>query len=146
MQKNNKHIVPLLLLAFTLSAINLANADANSDVLAAASKLDKAMLSRDSANLRLLTADSLTYGHTSGKIQTKSEFIGELEAGKTVFKTLSSSNQKVFLDGTTAIVRSHFSAEVAKGTETMPMEIENFQVWQSSHGKWLLIGRQAFKS
>ncbi len=27
----------------------------------------------------------------------------------------------------------------------MPTDIDNFQVWQKQEGKWLLIGRQAYK-
>jgi hypothetical protein len=42
-------------------------------------------------------------------------------------------------------VRHHFSAQALKGTEVVPTEIENFQIWQKHDGKWLLVGRQAFK-
>jgi hypothetical protein len=43
------------------------------------------------------------------------------------------------------MVRNHFSAQALKGTEVVPTEIENFQIWQKQNGKWLLIGRQAFR-
>jgi len=42
-------------------------------------------------------------------------------------------------------VRHHFSAQALKGTEVVPTEIENLQIWQKQAGKWLLVGRQAFK-
>ena len=44
-----------------------------------------------------------------------------------------------------ALVRNHFSAQALKGTEVVPTEIENFQIWQKKSGQWLLVGRQAFR-
>jgi ketosteroid isomerase-like protein len=54
-------------------------------------------------------------------------------------------NQTLTVSGDVALVRHHFSAQALKGTEVVPTEIENFQVWQKQDGKWLLAGRQAFK-
>jgi len=54
-------------------------------------------------------------------------------------------NQKINMNGDTALVRNHFSAEAVNSGKVVPTEIENFQVWQKQKGQWLLIGRQAFK-
>ena len=54
-------------------------------------------------------------------------------------------NQTITVYGDVALVRHHFSAQALKGTEVVPTEIENFQVWQKLDGNWLLAGRQAFK-
>lgn len=95
--------------------------------------------------LNALTAENLTYGHSSGKIQDKKEFIADIETGKSAFKTLEMQNQKITVSGDVALVRHHFSAQAIKGTEIVPTEIENFQIWQKQQGKWLLVGRQAFR-
>ena len=54
-------------------------------------------------------------------------------------------NQTLTVSGDVALVRHHFSAQALKGTEVVPKEIDNFQVWQKQDGNWLLAGRQAFK-
>ncbi|WP_454565116.1 nuclear transport factor 2 family protein [Pseudomonas sp. AIG] len=122
-----------------------ASAPAEKDVAQAVDHLTQAMLHKDIAELNALTAPNLTYGHSSGKIQDKKEFIADIETGKSAFKTLQMQNQTITLSGDTALVRHHFSAQALKGTEVIPTEIENFQIWQKQDGKWLLVGRQAFK-
>jgi ketosteroid isomerase-like protein len=115
------------------------------DVAKAVDKMTQAMLHKDLKTLGALTSDNVTYGHSSGKIQNKAEFIADIETGRSGFKTLQMLNQKITLDGDTALVRNHFSAQAVNSGVEVPTEIENFQVWQKQHGQWLLIGRQAFK-
>ncbi|WP_144430994.1 nuclear transport factor 2 family protein, partial [Pseudomonas syringae pv. coryli] len=104
-----------------------------------------AMLHKDIAQLNALTAENLTYGHSSGTIQDKKAFIADLETGKSAFNTLQMLNQKITLSGDVALVRNHFSAEAVNSGKVVPTEIENFQIWQKQKGQWLLIGRQAFR-
>ena len=120
-------------------------ATADKDVAQAVDHLTQAMLHKDIAQLQTLTANNLTYGHSSGKIQDKQAFIADIETGKSAFKTLEMQNQTITVSGDVALVRHHFSAQALKGTEVVPTEIENFQIWQKQNGKWLLVGRQAFK-
>ncbi|MFL1526760.1 nuclear transport factor 2 family protein [Pseudomonas sp. O230] len=115
------------------------------DVAQAVDHLTQAMLKKNIAELNALTAENLTYGHSSGKIQNKQEYIADIETGRSAFKTLEMQNQTITLSGDVALVRNHFSAQALKGTEVIPTEIENFQIWQKQKGKWLLVGRQAFK-
>ena len=122
-----------------------APAAADKDVAQAVDHLTDAMLHKNITQLQTLTADNLTYGHSSGKIQNKKVFIADIETGKSAFKTLEMQNQTITVSGDVALVRHHFSAQALKGTEVVPTEIENFQIWQKQNGKWLLVGRQAFK-
>ncbi|PAW58422.1 MULTISPECIES: nuclear transport factor 2 family protein [Pseudomonas] len=137
-----------LLIGF-LCALNsyamAAPAPAEQDVAQAVDHLTQAMLHKNIPELSALTADNLTYGHSSGKIQDKKAFIADIETGKSAFKTLEMQNQTITLSGDTALVRHHFSAQAIKGTEIVPTEIENFQIWQKQAGRWLLVGRQAYK-
>ncbi|MFU2327973.1 nuclear transport factor 2 family protein [Pseudomonas sp. NFX98] len=122
-----------------------ASSSPDNDVAQAVDHLTDAMLHKNIAQLQTLTANNLTYGHSSGKIQNKKEFIADIETGKSAFKTLEMQNQTITVSGDVALVRHHFSAQALKGTEVVPTEIENFQIWQKQDGKWLLVGRQAFK-
>ncbi|MCQ4257855.1 nuclear transport factor 2 family protein [Stutzerimonas stutzeri] len=117
-----------------------------SEVATAVDKLTQAMLHKDIDQLEKLTAENLTYGHSSGNIQDKKAFISDIETGKSAFKELKMLNQKITLSGDVAMVRHHFSAQaISKEKGIVPTEIENFQIWQKQDGQWLLIGRQAFR-
>ncbi|MFC6299749.1 DUF4440 domain-containing protein [Pseudomonas sp. CCM 7893] len=120
-------------------------AAADKDVAQAVDHLTQAMLHKNIPQLQALTADNLTYGHSSGKIQNKQEFIADIETGRSGFKTLEMQKQTITLNGDTALVRNHFSAQAVNSGVEVPTEIENFQVWQKQKGHWLLVGRQAFK-
>ncbi|WP_282282784.1 nuclear transport factor 2 family protein [Pseudomonas sp. PS02302] len=115
------------------------------DVASAVDQLTQAMWHKDIAQLKALTADNLTYGHSSGNIQDKQAFITDIETGKSAFNELKMLNQKITLSGDVALVRNHFSAQAVNSGKVVPTEIENFQIWQKQKGHWLLIGRQAFR-
>jgi ketosteroid isomerase-like protein len=132
-------------LCFLGGYIGAAQATDETDVAQAVDKLTQAMWHKDIAQLQALTADNLTYGHSSGNIQDKKAFIADIETGKSAFNRLEMQKQQVTLSGDTALVRNHFSAEAVNSGKVVPTEIENFQIWQKQDGKWLLIGRQAFK-
>ena len=125
--------------------IAAAPSSGEADVAKAVDKLTQAMLKKNIPELNALTAENLTYGHSSGKIQNKQEYIADIETGRSAFKTLEMQNQTINLSGDVALVRNHFSAQALKGEEVIPTEIENFQIWQKQKGQWLLVGRQAFK-
>jgi ketosteroid isomerase-like protein len=122
-----------------------ATASDEQDVAAAVDKLTQAMWHHDIPALEALTADNLSYGHSSGKVQNKKEFISDIDTGVSGFDELKMLNQHITLSGDVALVRNHFSAQANNSGKKVPTEIENFQIWQKQGGKWLLIGRQAFK-
>ncbi|AZF32440.1 hypothetical protein C4J89_2967 [Pseudomonas sp. R4-35-07] len=122
-----------------------APAPAEKEVAQAVDQLTQAMLHLDLKQLHALTADTLTYGHSSGKVQNKAQFIEDLETHKSAFKTLEMQNQTITLNGDTALVRNHFHALAVNSGVEVPTDIDNFQVWQKQKGQWLLIGRQAYK-
>jgi len=141
--RNVKVLIGLLCLFSGYAAA--APAATDKDVAVAVDHLTQAMLHKDIPQLQALTSNNLTYGHSSGKIQNKQEFIADIETGKSGFKTLEMQKQTITLNGDTALVRNHFSAQAVNSGVEVPTEIENFQVWQKQKGKWLLIGRQAYK-
>lgn len=53
---------------------------------AAVERLRNAMIAADVATLNELTAPELSYGHSNGKIDTKAEFVGDLQSGKSDFE------------------------------------------------------------
>ncbi|WP_286788785.1 MULTISPECIES: nuclear transport factor 2 family protein [unclassified Pseudomonas] len=141
--RNIKLIVGFLYL-FSSYAMAATSSDETA-VAEAVDKLTQAMWHKDIASLNALTAENLTYGHSSGNIQDKKAFIADIETGKSAFKELKMLNQKITMSGDVALVRNHFSAQAINSGKLTPTEIENFQIWQKQNGEWLLIGRQAFR-
>src|SRR5438477_8579200 len=84
-------------------------------VATAVESLRKAMIDPDKATLDKLTADELSYGHSSGKVQGKAAFIEALTSGASDFVTIDLTEQTIKLAGNTAIVRHNLSAGTNDG-------------------------------
>lgn len=135
----------LMFLCLFSGMVHAAPASDETAVAAAVDRMTQAMLHKNIAELEALTADTVSYGHSSGKVQDKQAFIDDIKTGRSGFNTLKMLNQTIIMNGEVALVRNHFSAEAVNSGKVVPTEIENFQVWQQRSGQWQLIGRQAFK-
>jgi ketosteroid isomerase-like protein len=115
-------------------------------VAAAVEALRVAMVAGNEKELNALTDDHLTYGHSKGMLQNKTEFVkflvGPKAPGK--FKWIKTSNQTVEVVGKLAWVRHTFDAEneLPDGQITKA-HIILLQVWKKDKGKWVLFARQA---
>ncbi len=133
--------------AFALVDASPAFAQANESaaVADAVSALTKAMLEADRAKLNALTAEQLSYGHSSGKLEDKPTFVGVVADKKTHYKSIVLSDQTVSVVGSNAIVRHSWQSESGTGDGKWNVsKIGVLQVWQKQGGDWKLLARQAF--
>ena len=131
------------LLALTPAHAEGPDAAAVAEAVAA---LTKAMLAPDKARLEALTADQLSYGHSSGKVEDKATFVDVVASKKTVYKSIELSRQTVAVAGNDAIVRHAWESESGTGDGKWNVsKIGVLQVWQKQASGWRLLARQAFK-
>jgi hypothetical protein len=133
--------------ALSLSALP-AHAESGDElaVRKAIEDLTKAMVSGDKAALQALVSDQLSYGHSSGQVQNKAEFVSVIADKKTVYKSITLTDPTIAVVGNNAIARHTFAAEVeANGQKSSP-KIGVMQVWVKDGGNWKLLARQAFKN
>ena len=138
----------LTILAFSylvlISTISAQSAD-EKDVAAAVESLRTAMIDANKTTLENLTAEELTYGHSSGTMEDKAAFIEVIASGKNDYKSLELSGQTIKLAGSTAIVRHKFVGEIVTNGNINAANLGVLQIWQKQKGKWKLIARQAYK-
>jgi ketosteroid isomerase-like protein len=121
--------------------------DEAAKVAQAIADLTQAMLAADKAKLEALTADQLSYGHSSGRVENKSEFITPIATKKTVYKSIVLSNHSVAVAGDSAIARHAWESESGTGDGKWNVaKIGVLQVWQKQGGSWKLLARQAFRT
>jgi ketosteroid isomerase-like protein len=111
----------------------------------AVENLRVAMIDADKTALYKLTSDSLSYGHSSGRIETKSEFIGNLLSGKSDFVTIDLTDQTISISGDAAIVRHVLSATTNDSGKPGTTKLKVLLIWQKEKGVWKLLARQAVK-
>lgn len=124
----------------------LAQSGESQTVTAAAEKLRVAMVDPDQATLTGLVADSLSYGHSGGRIDTKTSFIGDLLDKKSDFVSINITEQTVNVSGDVAVVRHTLAGETLDNGKSGTVLLKVLQVWQKQGGHWKLIARQAVKA
>ena len=114
-------------------------------VTAAAEKLRLAMIDPTRDALSALVADELSYGHSGGKVDTKTSFIADLLSGASDFVTIAITDQTVRIVGNDAIVRHTLSADTNDSGKPGKVTIKILGVWQKQAGQWKLLARQAVR-
>jgi len=108
--------------------------------------LRKAMLDADRGRLEELVADQLSYGHSSGRVETKAQYIDVIASKKTIYKSIELSKQTVAVVGNNAIVRHAWESESGTGDGKWNVsKIGILQVWLKQGSDWKLLARQAYK-
>ena len=120
---------------------------ANASVAAAVEALRVAMVAGNEKDMNALVDDHLTYGHSHGLLQNKTEFVKNLVGPKAPgkFNWIKLSDQNVEVVGKLALVRHIFDCEneLPDGKITKA-HIGVLQVWKKEKGNWKLLARQAF--
>jgi ketosteroid isomerase-like protein len=114
-------------------------------VAQAVEALRKAILGQEKTQLEALTADQLSYGHSDGRVQNKTEFINGVMTRKAILKSLTLSDHTIAVAGTEAIARHTWASESETDGKPNRVKISVLQVWQKQGGNWQLLARQGFR-
>ncbi|KLT66972.1 nuclear transport factor 2 family protein [Pedobacter sp. BMA] len=107
--------------------------------------LTKLMISPDSSALDKLVLKNLSYGHSSGKVQTKEEFLHSLLSGESDFLDISLTDQRVVVQNNTALVRHTLTAKTNDKNVPGNVKLYILLIWSKEKAGWKLLGRQAVK-
>lgn len=141
--KNKLIILVLLMTANLLTAQNKKMEKLTRSVEA----LREAMVDGDRAQLEMLADEDLSYGHSSGRIETKAEFVENIASGNSNFESIELSNQNIVLHKDTGIVRHDLYAKTNdKGKGPGEVKLHILTVWVKEGKDWKLISRQAVKN
>lgn len=132
-----------ILSLFSFTAI--AQSKDENAVIAAVEKLRQAMVDGDRTSLENIAADSLSYGHSGGKVENKTAFVENIASGKSDFVTIELSEQTVSIVRNNAIVRHTLLANTNDGGKPAVVKLKILLVWVKEKGEWKLLARQAVK-
>ena len=132
---------------FGLLAVGAALAQSPQEVsvASAAEKLRVLMIDPDARGLDALVAPELSYGHSSGRVENKAQFMDSLAAGTSDFVTLELTEQSVQVVKDAAIIRHVLNATTNDSGKPGAVSLKVLQVWQNQQGQWKLLARQAVR-
>ena len=128
----------------TITGLNAQTKD-EKDVADAVEKLKKAMVDGNRADLEGIVMDKLSYGHSSGHIDDKKEFVEKLASGASDFVSIDLSDQTISISGNTAIVRHKLDARSNDGGKPGEVHLFVLLIFQKDNKQWKLLARQAVK-
>ena len=137
-------IKKLLIFSSLILFVNLAFAQ-KAEVENAVIKLTKLMITPDSSALDKLISSNLSYGHSSGKVETKKDIVQSLVSGSSDFVDINITDQTVIIQNKTALVRHTLNAKTNDKNIPGTVKLYILQIWTKEKAGWLLLGRQAVK-
>ena len=142
-----RNILAALLICMVISCTSQGGETLSQQtVLEALGELDQALIDRDSEALSSITAPNLTYGHSSGNIQDKEEFIDDVMNGPFRFVSITNEDQSVTISGNVGIVRHILSADATNAGNPAKVRIGIIMVFQKNeNNEVVLLARQAYK-
>ena len=105
----------------------------------------QALVNKNTVSINQQTDKALSYGHSNGWVQTKTEIINDFKSGFISYQSFREDSITVAINGTMANVR--FVADI---TATMKEAINTYhlkvlEVWVKKGNRWVLFARQAVK-
>jgi len=137
-------IKKILIFSSLILTVNFAFAQ-KKDVEEAVNKLTKLMITPDSLALDKLVLNDLSYGHSSGKVETKQDFMTSLLSGSSDFVDINLTDQKIIVQNKTALVRHTLNAKTNDKNVAGSVKLNVLLIWSKEKAGWKLLGRQAVK-
>jgi ketosteroid isomerase-like protein len=130
----------------SLATSAMAQGGDDAGVAAAVEALRQAIVKADKAKLTELAHDKLAYCHSSGRLETKDQYVAAYTSGKSTYKNLTLADHQNIVAGNNAIARHTFAAEVDRGGGKVDnIKIGITTVWVKQDGAWKLFARQGYK-
>jgi hypothetical protein len=137
----------MMLCAFLISTQqSVAQSVKIRNIQTAIDNLKNAMVSGDRLQLEKIASDKLSYGHSGGHIEGKSEFIEKIVSGKSDFVSIDFTEQTISVVGKNAIVRHQFSAVTNDNGKPGNVKIKVLLIFLKEKGQWKMLARQAVKA
>ena len=139
-----KHVFAICLLF--ASAISFAQVDSIS-LKQAMADLDKALVNKDEKALVQLLHPEVSYGHSNGWVQNKTDIINDLKSGKLIYDKIENTSVTIAaINKNWATVRTNTNATGRSTTvPTFDLKLHVLQVWMKGKNGWQLLARQSAK-
>lgn len=136
----------LLVIVLLLNVV-FANAQTYEEKLSSTLKeFHQSLVKKNTVSINQQTDKALSYGHSNGWVETKTEMIKNLETGYTSYKSIKEDSLQVVINGNVANARFVGDYEVSlNGGNTVVYHLKVLEVWVRKGKRWLLFARQAVR-
>ena len=115
------------------------------EVIAADDRRFQAMVKQDWAGLDAALADDLVYVHSSARVESKAEHLGNLKAGKPYYRGAAPRERKVRMRGDVGIVNGVSDMHVENAGKENRFTVRYLAVYAKIAGRWQMTAWQSTK-
>ena len=105
-----------------------------------------ALVNKNTISLNQQTDKALSYGHSNGWVQSKTDLIKDFETGYISYQSITEDSIAVLINGTMANVRFVSNVSAALKGVTNNFRLKVLEVWVKKSNRWVLFARQAIKA
>jgi hypothetical protein len=109
-------------------------------------QLDKALLQKDETVLKSVLHKDLSYGHSNGWIQSKSDILNDFTSGKLTYSKIENNSSAIIkINKKYATAKTNTNAEGVVNGTAFKLTLHIMQFWVKTKKGWQLIARQSAK-
>jgi len=109
-------------------------------------QLDKALLQKDETVLKSVLHKDLSFGHSNGWIQTRSDILNDFANGKLTYNKFENNTSAIVtISKEYATVKTNTNAEGVVNGTVFKLTLHIMQFWVKTKKGWQLIARQSAK-
>jgi hypothetical protein len=135
----------LTILFFFLVAFANAQND-EEKLIATAKEFHQALVNKNTVSINQQTDKALSYGHSNGWVENKTEMLKNLETGYISYEAYKEDSISVLINGNMANVRFIADITATMKTTTSNFHLKVLEVWVKKGKRWVLFARQAVKA
>jgi ketosteroid isomerase-like protein len=128
-----------------MTAIATASTATEADVLQADDRRFDAMRKGDWAALDAALAGDLTYVHSTARLESKAEHVGNLKAGKPHYRGIAPRERKARVHGNIGIVNGVSEMHVERDGKEQRFTVRYLAVYAKAGDNWRMIAWQSTK-
>jgi ketosteroid isomerase-like protein len=113
------------------------------EVLSADDRRFEAMRKADWPALEAALADDLTYVHSTARLETKAEHVGNLKAGKPHYRGIAPRERKVRVHGGVGVVNGVSEMHVENAGKEQRFTVRYLAIYAKSGNAWRMIAWQS---
>ena len=105
----------------------------------------KAITTKDAAALDKILGDGLIYGHSTGIVDTKNEYVAKIMSGRQKYEGADHQSMVVKLYGNTAVVHARMHMWGVNQNGKFDERLMMLHVWLKNGNGWRLVAHQTTK-
>jgi len=115
-------------------------------LMATVKEFHLSLVNGNTVSINQQTDKALSYGHSNGWVETKTELMKNLQTGYINYHSYKEDSISVVMNNNLASVRFVADIDVTFLNTTMVYHLKVLEVWVKKGKRWILFARQAIKA